>query len=305
QSSSFSSPAEIIGTSNVSAPLRMAEHMNSNTNPYGSSIYVSFHSNATTGNPETAVSRGAIGLISQSNPTPNQAALAMGMGRQLNVDMRELDGQFQSNWSSRTTYTLAGGYGELTNARARGEFDATIVEVAFHDNTLDTQLLRDPKVRDQLARSAYEGTLEHLFNFNGSTAKPVNVALPSPPQNVAVVSQAAGEALVTWSAGPSSTGGFNGVHGSPAEGFRVFVSANGYGFDGGTYVSGGSQTSLALSGYDPTLPYYFKVVAENAGGQSLASEVLTVLPSGAPKQVLIVNGYDRIDHSQNFKLLFL
>ncbi len=305
QSTRFSSPSDVIGTNNVGAPILMAEHMNADSNPYGSSIYVGFHSNATTGNPETAVARGAIGLISKVDPTPNQAALAAGMGRHINIDMRALDGQFENNWSGRTVNTLAGIYGEITNARARGEFDATIVEVAFHDNTLDAQLLRDPKVRDQLARSTYKTTLEHLFNFNGTTSKPSQVILPSPPQAAAVVSQAVGEVTVTWSPGPSSAGEFESVYGSPADGFRVYVSANGYGFDGGTYVAGGSQGSLTLSGYDAARPYYFKVAAENAGGQSLASEVLTALPSGGTKQVLIVNGFYRLDRSQNFKLPYL
>ncbi|MCC7334467.1 MAG: N-acetylmuramoyl-L-alanine amidase [Pirellulaceae bacterium] len=305
QGSSFSSPSAIIGTSNVSAPIRMAEQMNADSNPYGTSVYVGFHSNATTGNPDTAASRGAIGLISAADPTPNQSSLAASMGRQINEDMRALDGRFAHDWSTRTSNTLAGAFGEITNARAGGEFDATIVEVAFHDNTQDAELLRDPKVRDQLARSTYEATLEHLINFNGTTAQPANVTLPSPPRDVTAVSAAAGEVTVSWTAGPSSTGGFNGVYGGPASGFRVYASIDGYGFDGGTYVAGGSVSSLALDGFDASRPYYFKVVAENAGGQSLASEVLTALPTGGPQQLLIVNGYDRLDRSQNFKLPFL
>ena len=305
QSSSFTSPSAIIGTSNVSAPILMAAQMNANSNPYGTSVYVSFHSNATTGDPNTATSRGAIGLISASDPTPNQSSLAASMGRQLNEDMRALDGHFENVWSTRTGNTLAGAFGEITNARSGGEFDATIIEVAFHDNTQDAELLRDPKVRDQLARSAYEATLEHLYNFYGATAQPANVTLPSAPSDVTAVSGVAGQVTVSWTAGPSSNGGFNGVYGSPASGFRVFASADGYGFDGGTYVAGGSVASLTLDGFDAARPYYFKVVAENAGGQSLASEVLTALPTGGPRQLLIVNGYDRLDRSQNFKLLFL
>lgn len=300
-STTFSSPSSVLGTSNVSAPLRMASHMNSSSNAYGKSIYVGFHSNATTGNPDTAVARGAIGLLHNSNATPNQLALAVAMGRQINVDMRALDGSFEHNWSTRTTYSLAGSYGEITNSIAAGKFDATIVEVAFHDNTLDAQLLRDPRVRDQLGRSTYEATLEHLHTFPGSTVQPANVTLPSPPILHRVVSSQAGEVTLDWSAGPSSSGGFQGVHGSPATGFRIYASIDGYGFDGGTYVAGGTTESITLSGYDPELPYFFKIVAENAGGRSRASEVLTALPNGGPRSVLIVSGFDRLDRTQNFK----
>lgn len=300
-STSFSSPSSVIGTSNVSAPLRMASHMNSSSNPYGTSIYVGFHSNATTGNPETAVARGAIGLLHNNSPTPNQLALAVAMGRQINVDMRALDGVFEHEWSSRTTYSLAGSYGEITNSVASGDFDATIVEVAFHDNTQDAELLRDPKVREQLGRSTYEATLEHLHTFPGTTLQPANVTVPSPPVLHLVESGQLGQVSLQWSAGSSSSGGFSGVYGSPATGFRVYSSIDGFGFDGGSLVSGGATQSVTLSGYDSSLPYYFKVVAENAGGQSISSEVLTVLPNGGQRSVLIVNGFDRRERSQNFK----
>jgi hypothetical protein len=300
-SSSFSSPSSVIGTSNVSAPLRMAAHMNSGSNPYGTSIYVGFHSNATTGNPNTAVARGAIGLLHSGSPTPNQLALATAMGRQINVDMRALNGNFQHDWSNRTTYTLAGSYGEINNQIANNKFDATIVEVAFHDNIEDSQLMRDPKVRDQLARSTYEATLEHLHFNHGATPQPANVTLPSPPELRTAISNQSGEVTLSWTPGPSSTGGFNGVHGDAATGFRVFASVDGYGFDGGTYVAGGATGSVTLSGYDPSVPYYFKVVAENTGGRSTDSEVLTVIPSGGDRPILVVNGFDRKDFSQNFK----
>ena len=300
QSTSFSSPSAVIGTSNVSAPLRMAEHMNVDTNPYGKSVYIGFHSNASTGNPATASSRGALGLIHSSNPTPNQAALAAATGRQINDDMRALDGSFEHDWSTRTAATLSGGYGEINNFRVGGEFDATIIEVAFHDNTFDTELLRDPRVRDQLARSTYEATLEHFFNHPGSLPRPANLTLPSPPQRVWATSDAAGQLTVSWEPGPSSPGGFAGVFGSPATGFRVHASLDGRGFDGGTFVAGGGSRSVTLTDLDPGRPYFLKVVAENGGGRSRASELLGVLPDGGDRQVLIVNGFDRLDRSQNF-----
>ena len=301
QSTSFTSPSTVLGTSNVSAPLRMAEEMHPDGRPYGTSVYISFHSNATTGDITTTTARGAIGLIHSNSPTPNQANLALFMGRQLNVDMRALNGQFEHSWSTRTTHTLAGSFGEISNAIAVGEFDATIVEVGFHDTLIDNELMRDSKVRRQLGRSTYEATLEHFFNHFGTTAQPINVTTPAPPTNISATSPLSGRVTVRWTPGPSSTGGFSGVNGSPATGYRVYASVNGYGFDGGTFVPGGATTSATLTGYDPNIPYYFKVVAENTGGQSIDSEVLTVNPSGGDRQVLIVNGFDRVDRSQNFK----
>ncbi len=70
-------------------------------------------------------------------------------------------------------------------------------------------------------------------------------------------------------------------------------------------VAGVGTTTLTITGLDPTLPYYFKVAATNAGGESAGSEVVAALPSGGAKQVLIVNGFDRFDRTQNFRYDFL
>ena len=305
QSTTFTSPSAVIGTDNVSAPTKMAAEMNVDSNPYGTSVYVGFHSNATTGNPATATGRGAIGLVHSTNPTPNQSNLATALARQINVDMRARDGSFEYDWSTRTSYALSGAYGEISNLRAVDEFDATIIEVAFHDNTPDNALLRDPKARDQLGRSTYEGTLEHLIGFPGTTTAPSNVTVPSPPLEVSVTCTAEGTATISWVPGPSSAAGVDGVFGSPATGFRIYGATDGLGFDGGTVVTGGAARSVTLTGLDPRLPYQFRVAATNAGGESSPSELVTVLPAAGARQVLVVNGFDRVDKSQNFKLTYL
>jgi hypothetical protein len=286
------SPSTVF-SGNVSAPSDMAEYMNQNANPFGTSVYVGFHSNGTTGNPDTASARGAVGLITSSGATPHQADLALYLGRQINQDGQALNGVFEHNWSTRTTHTFTSGFGEI-DLGADAEMDATIIEVGFHDNIQDGALLRDPKVRDQLARSVYQGTLEYFDNWGGL---PSPTSLPTAPTIVHVVSNSSGQVTINWAAGAATPAA---VHGAAATGFRIYASSDGYGFDGGTTVAGGGTTSATLGGYDPTLPYYFKVVATNAGGESHESEVVTVLPSGGVKQVLVVNGFDRLDRFQDF-----
>ena len=283
------SPTSILGSGNVSAPSNMAQHMNQNSNPFGTSVYIGFHSNGTTGNPATATARGAIGLIDSDAATPHQSDLALFTGRQINQDMQALNGVFEHNWSNRTSHASSGGFGEI-DLGGSAEMDATIIEVGFHDQTQDSQLLRDPKVRDQIGRSTYEAVLEYFDAWGGLTT-PVTVA--SAPKDVHAVSNASGEVTISWTAGPT------GVYGAAATGFRVYASTNGYGFDGGTLVAGGGVNSVTLSGYDPSIPYFFKVVAVNAGGESKASEVMTTLPSGGAKQVLVVSGFDRFDRTGN------
>lgn len=294
-------PSSIIGTGNVSAPSRMAEEMNQNSNSFGTSVYISFHSNAGGG-------RGAVGLISNSGasyvPTPHQADLALFTGRQVNQDLQALNGTFEYNWSTTTTHTYTSAFGEinnddLINSNGIVEMDATIVEVAFHDSVEDAALMRNPAVRDQIARSVYQATVEYFAAYGSPLA--TNISLPTAPTNVRAVSNAAGAVTVYWAAGPSTPAS---VYGASATGYRVYASVDGYGFDGGTYVAGGGSTSVTLTGYDPTRPYYFKVVAENTGGQSLASEVVTALPAGGVRQVLIVNGFDRLDRNQDFRYAY-
>jgi hypothetical protein len=116
------------------------------------------------------------------------------------------------------------------------------------------------------------------------------------------VSNASGQVTISWAAGPTAPAS---VYGAAATGFRIYASTDGYGFDGGTLVNGGGTTSATLSGYDPDIPYYFRVVAVNAGGESKPSEVMAVLPSGGSKQVLIVNGFDRFDRTEDFRYAYL
>ena len=275
---------------NVSAPSEFAEYMFHGT--FGEAVYVGFHSNAGGG-------RGARGLIDNTSPSPNQSSLASLLGSQINQDMQALDGTFEYDWTDGTTATYPGDFGEI-NLGASAEMDATIIEVAFHDSVEDAAIMRDPTGRDQIARSVYQGTLQYFASFGTPVA--TNTSLPTAPKNVHAVSNSSGQVTVSWAAGASTPAA---VNGAAATGYKVYASVDGYGFDGGTAVAGGATTSVTLSDYDPTKTYYFKVATTNAGGESLASEVVAVLPSGGVKQVLIVNGFDRFDRTQNLRYAYL
>src|SRR4029079_16199522 len=123
---------------------------------------------------------------------------------------------FENTWSTRTTYTLTGAYEEFNRTRFRNssnvvEMDATVAEVAFHDQTQDSQFLRDPKARDQIARSLYEAVLEYFRLV--SSPQPADVTLPSAPTSVRAVSSAPGQVTVSWAAGAVG-GGVAGVYGN-------------------------------------------------------------------------------------------
>jgi hypothetical protein len=287
-------PASVVGTSNVSAPHLMAEHMNADTNPFGTSVYIGFHSNASA----LGTARGALGLINSSfsEATPNQAELALYTGRQINQDMQALDGQFEHNWSSRTTHTLSSGFGEIDGGPG-AEMDMTIIEVGFHDNTEDAELMRDPKVREQLARSTYEATVEYFANFGGLAD---TTSVPSSPVGVRAITDAEGNITVSW------TPGVIGVQGGTPTSYRVYASNNGYGYAGYVEVAGGGAGSYTFNAADlDDETYYFKVVAVNSGGESPRSAVTAASKQdGTGQKILIVDGFDRNSRQQNERYPF-
>jgi hypothetical protein len=252
---------------------------------------VSYHSNAAGGRGVTALHN-----TSHGGTTPNQVAYARALAQEINDDLVAQNGLLTPDWHNRGTNVLYEhpdfNYGELNNAFINNEFDATIVEVAFHDQIDDVQLMREQYVRDAVARATYQGLVKYFRSVDGNTTSATE--LPPPVTGVRAVSNGSGSVTISW-----VLPGVNSYSGGAATAYRVYASTNGYGFDGGTLVAGGGTTTATLSGYDPALPYYFKVVAVNDGGESLASEVVSALPSGGQKQVLIVNGFDRNDRAVN------
>jgi hypothetical protein len=290
-------PTQTDRDATVSLSPRYSEYMNREADGAVSDrVFVSFHSNAGGG-------RGVVGLhnTSHGGTTPNQVLLAQNLAQEVNDDLVAQTGQFEHDWFNRGSNILYESpdfnYGEINNSVINNEFDATIVEVAFHDNQLDAELMRDPKVRDALARATYQGLIDYFRAVDGN-ATPAT-ALPAPVAGVRAESDASGSVTVSWL--PPTSNSYLG--GAPTS-YRIYGSTNGYGFDGGTVVAGGATTSATFSGLDPNTPYYFKVVAVNDGGESPASEVVTALPSGGTKQVLVVNGFDRLARTQNPKQPF-
>lgn len=281
------------GDANVGAIPRYATYMNQQGDgSLSDRVFVSYHSNAGGG-------RGVVGLhnTSYGGDTPNQVLLASSLAQEINDDLVAHNGQFEHAWSNRGTNVLYESpdfnYGELNNAYINNEFDATIVEVAFHDNVQDAQLMRDPKVRDAVARATYQGMVRYFRAVDGN-ATPLTM-LPGKVPQVQAVSAGPGSVTVAWTA-PAA----NAYNGDAPTGYRIYGSTNGYGFDGGTFVAGGATTSFTfhvLSAAEGA--YYFKVAAVNAGGESVASEVVAANPAGTTQRVLIVNGFDRLGRTQN------
>ena len=271
-----------------SAPPRMSAEMNREAS--GSMfkrIHISFHSNA-------GGQRGTEGLIN-SVPTPNQAALAKICGQTVNDELVGISSSLEFPWFDRGTNTIfSGGYGEISNNSLVNEMDATIIEVAYHDNATDAALLRDPRVRDAVGRAAMHSVIKYMNQFDTNDLVPL-IFLPEPPSNVRAIGSTNGVISLAWNPPVSMANS-----GAPTN-YVVYSSTNGCGF--GNPVSVGNVTNFSVTGLIAGVDYYFRIAAANAGGESFPSEVVGCRPpffSTSPK-VLFVNAFDRFDRTTNLK----
>lgn len=278
-------------TANVAAPLRFSAYMNAA--PYGQSVYLSFHSNAGGG-------RGAVGLYNNESlfpgtATPNQLTWARLVGQEVTNDFvalgsPPLEYPFQPRGNataSRSDYA----FGEIRGDVNGDEFDATILEVAFHDEAQDSALLRDPFFRDRVGLSSVEATIRYFNQFGGGALAPPPLA----PNNLRTSVDRDGNVTLKWDAPASSS-----MFGSAPTGYRVYASRDGYGFDAGATASTATRTITIPQGQVGSGTIYLKVASTNAGGESPASGVVAVRVGDARYgRVLIVNGFDRLRRQQN------
>ena len=266
--------------------------------PLSDRVFISFHSNAGGG-------RGVTGLYNGNNDintrTPNQILLARSLGQEVNDDLVAQAGQYEHNWFDNGTNTILDRsdieFGEINNLYINNEFDATIVEVAYHDNRARRGADAQPKgprrrgprhlpgASQVLPRRGRQHHARHRVAHGGHRRAG---RLQRGRQRHALLDAADLELLPRRRR-----------HRLPRLRLeqRLCVRRR----------HGRRRrrtTSVTLSGYDPSTPYYFKVVAVNAGGESPGSEVMAALPNGGPKQVLIVSGFDRLDRTEDPKQPF-
>src|SRR6185436_10132176 len=160
-------------------------------------VFVSYHSNAAGG-------RGVLGLYNGNNyissKTPNMFLLASSLGQEVNDDMVAQNGLYEHNWfDAGTNVTLDRSdieFGEINNNYIDDEFDATIIEVAYHDDQLDAELMRDPKVRDAVARATYQGMIKYFRAVDGNITPATQ--MPAVVSGVHAESNTIGSVTLSW-----------------------------------------------------------------------------------------------------------
>lgn len=248
-------------------------------------IYLDLHTNAAGCNPPPCGAKGTIALVHDNLKTTHQVQYATILGDKVEADMLQLSGSFEYPWAARSN-PYSGDYGSISTANNGNEFDSTLLEVAFHDNIEDTANLLNPTVRAAVARSTVNAMIMFLSGLPGSTI-PL-IFPPEPPDGIMAIAESATSVRLSWQVPPSG-----GPYGDAPTAYKLYRSANGYGFDNGMEV--GDVTSILLNGLSPGDTLYLRVTAVNTGGESMPSETLAVRPAplGSPR-VLIVNGFDRV-----------
>jgi N-acetylmuramoyl-L-alanine amidase len=302
----------------VSSPARLAAYMNRSAEGADTDrVYLSFHSNAGGG-------RGADGLYnSNSSPascsdpalanslnTPNGVAYSQKLGTKVNTSMNSItSGALAPNPLTQTWGQSGAGtnlygsgcsgfsaFGEINNTYFADEMAASLIEVAFHDSSLDAEILRDPRGREALARACLHATIDH-FNAVSST---VLVYLPERPEAPRAISSVGGAVTLSWTA--PVNGGLYGVGGGAPTGYIIESSVNGKSFVSALTINSGTTVTADVSSLIPVgETRFFRVLATNAGGASFPSPVVGARRSNGKASALIVNGFDRNGLSLNYR----
>ncbi|MEZ6083492.1 MAG: hypothetical protein R3E58_05990 [Phycisphaerae bacterium] len=246
---------------NVSTASRWAREMNQV--PAGGVLvdrwkraYLEFHTNAFNGS-----ARGTVALEHVTSPTTNQNAFATFISDEVEDDMilatNSMDSPYEHEWADRTGSVVAGSYGAIGTAGNGDEFDATLLEVAFHDNQTDAELLRDARVRAAVARASVQGLIRFLNSLPGS---PVPLVFPPDrPTAVRVADLGDGTVKLDWVAPVDGE-----IEGGVAADYAVYSSTNGFGFTLEAVIAGGGgtpATTVTLGGIPREKTMYYRVAA--------------------------------------------
>jgi MYXO-CTERM domain-containing protein len=261
--------------------------------PGDDGVYVAWHTNAC--GTTSCTARGTETYVYGTNPpdgtyqfsgVAGSDALAQAVHGEFIQDIRGVwDPHVQSptQWNNRGIRSAY--FGEL-NPGHNPETPAILLEVAFHNNATDADVLKDPYFRYLAARAIAQGIIKYYAVRDGKTPQ----LPPEPPRRLHARNLGNGTVRVAWKAGPTDAQDFAG---GPATSYVLYSSPDGFAWDDG----------LALNTTSVDLPLgagevrYFRVTGANAGGESFPSETVGVRTSdtGGPTPVLVVNGYERFD----------
>ncbi len=239
-----------------------------------------FHTDAgTTSNDSVIGTLGIFSTVRDEGVYPNGQSklvsrdLADIIQNQVIEDIRNL---YNQDWTRR------GLWDKQYSEAWRPNVPTMLLELLSHQNVADMQYGLDPNFRFDVCRAVYKGMLKFL----AYQEKRDYVVQPLAVDHLAIKETSRGYEL-SWQPvddplEPSAM---------PPK-YKVYKRINDNGFDNGVIVRG---TSFKISELDTGQIVSYKVTAINDGGESFASEILSMgLAFADAEKVLVVNAFDRV-----------
>ena len=155
-----------------------------------------------------------------------------------------------------------------------------LLELLSHQNFSDMRYGLDPQFRFDVSRAIYKGVLRYLSSQYGVDY----VVQPLPVASLAVELDG-NKARISWTATedvlePTAKPDY----------YILYTRIGNQGFDTGRRVDG---TSVEVEQKEGVI-YSYRVTAVNDGGESFDSEILSAAVGKSKRQVLVINGFDRV-----------
>ena len=190
----------------------------------------------------------------------------------------DVNAVYKSNWTRR------GMWNSQYSEAYRPQVPTMLLELLSHQNLEDAKYVLDPQFRFDVSRAIYKGMLRFITSQNGQEY----VVQPLPVDHLNARFTNGNTVKLSWrpvldELEPTAV----------PEKYMVYKQIGDNGFDNGTLVD---EPEIMLTDLEPGKVYGFRVTAVNAGGESFPSETVAVgIAENSKGQVLIVNGFDRID----------
>ncbi|MCG8580118.1 MAG: xanthan lyase [Bacteroidales bacterium] len=179
-------------------------------------------------------------------------------------------------------WTRRGMWDKQYSEAWRPNVPTMLLELLSHQNIADMKFGLDPHFRFDVSRAIYKGILKFQAFQEGRDY----VVQPLPVDHLALTELKKGYQL-SWKPVMDSL-----ELTAVPEKYKVYTRIGSNGFDNGTVVEG---TAYTLPKIKKGQILSFKVTALNDGGESFASEILSIgIASKKAPKVLVVNAFDRI-----------
>ncbi|WP_319590579.1 fibronectin type III domain-containing protein [uncultured Draconibacterium sp.] len=192
--------------------------------------------------------------------------------------VKDINAVYKSDWTRR------GMWNSQYSEAYRPQVPTMLLELLSHQNLEDIKYVLNPQFRFDVSRAIYKGMLRFITSQNGQEY----VVQPLPVDHLNASFTNENSVKLSWEPvldelEPTAV----------PEKYMVYKRVGDNGFDNGTLVT---EPEITLTDLEPGKVYGFRVTAVNAGGESFPSETVAVgIAENSKGEVLIVNGFDRID----------